>query len=240
MDDSRVEKIVAFLPCRAGSQRVPHKNTRPFGGHQEGLIDIKLQQLLNCSLIDEVVVSSNDSVVLDIASSYRAMHGPRVRLDRRSDHLCTSSSSTDELIRYVPSIVSDGHVLWTHVTSPFFDEQDYTEAVMAYRASIKARTHSSLMTVTRLQTFIWTRDGPINYDRSEERWPRTQTLSPLYEVNSAAFLISSTLMREVNDRIAEPVLFQEVDKGKALDVDWEEEFLLASTVFERHVGRRSV
>ena len=37
--------VVVFLPCRAGSTRVPEKNTRPFAGHGGGLLGVKLDQL---------------------------------------------------------------------------------------------------------------------------------------------------------------------------------------------------
>ena len=62
--------IVAFLPCRAGSQRVPHKNTRRFGDHEDGLVGIKLEQLVACESIDEIVLSTNDEAVLAIGHQW--------------------------------------------------------------------------------------------------------------------------------------------------------------------------
>ena len=35
--------VHVFLPCRAGSQRVPGKNTRPFGDLPGGLTELKLR-----------------------------------------------------------------------------------------------------------------------------------------------------------------------------------------------------
>ncbi len=109
-------KISVFLPCRAGSERVPKKNTRTFAGIEGGLLKIKLTQLISCRSIDSIVLSTNDEEVICIAES---MRNSKISIDRRPEYLATSSTSTDDLVKYVPSVISDGAVLWTHVTSPF-------------------------------------------------------------------------------------------------------------------------
>ena len=38
------------------------------------------------------------------------------------------------------------------------------------------------------QKFIWKESEPINYNRNLEKWPKTQTIEPLWEVNSGIFL----------------------------------------------------
>lgn len=224
-------RIVAFLPCRAGSQRVPHKNTRPFGGEPEGLLGIKLRQLLEVPSIDEVVLSSNDPLVIEIGERHLAAAGGRLRIDHRPDELCSSSTSTDEVIAYVPRIVEGAHVLWTHVTSPFYDAVEYEAAIAAYRGALAAGTHDSLMGVLELRTFMWNAAGPVNYDRRVEKWPRTQTLPPLYEVNSAIFIADVGIYSRLSDRIGERPLLHPVPKTKTIDVDWEDDFQLAAELW---------
>lgn len=230
--------IVAFLPCRAGSQRVPHKNTRPFGNHQDGLVGIKLEQLVACREIDEIILSTNDEAVLAIGEKWLDRAGGRLRIDRRPDRLCASSTSTDEVIAYVPTIIDHGDVLWTHVTSPFFDTGDYADAIAAYRAGLAAGTYDSLMGVTSLHSFIWNEDGPIAYDRDVEKWPRTQTLKPLFEVNSAIFLAPIEIYRTMGDRIGKRPLLHDVGKAKTIDIDWEEDFEIAQTLWNRRIANR--
>ena len=224
--------VIAFLPCRAGSQRVPQKNTRPFADRPDGLLGIKLEQLLACTAIDEVILSTNDEAVIAIAQPWLAAHEGRMRLDRRPDHLCASSTRTDDVVEYVPSIIPEGDVLWTHVTSPFFGAEDYAAAIAAFRAARAAGTHDSLLGVTELKTFIWNRDGhPINYDRAQEKWPRTQTLTPLYEVNSAIFIAPVSVYRACDDRVGEHPLIYSIPKDKTVDVDWEEDFVIAAELW---------
>lgn len=224
--------VIAFLPCRAGSQRVPHKNTRPFADRPDGLLGIKLEQLLSCAAIDKVVLSTNDEAVIAIAVPWLAASKGRLHLDRRPDHLCSSSTSTDDVVTYVPSIIPEGDVLWTHVTSPFFGAEEYTAAIVAYRKAVAAGTHDSLLGVTELRTFIWSGEGhPVNYDRAREKWPRTQTLTPLYEVNSAIFIAPVSVYRQCDDRIGERPLIYGIPKDKTVDVDWEEDFVVAAELW---------
>ncbi len=61
------KKISVFLPCRAGSQRIPHKNIKPFADYEYGLIELKLSQLAKAHNIDEVVLSTNDENILEFA-----------------------------------------------------------------------------------------------------------------------------------------------------------------------------
>lgn len=220
--------ITVFLPCRKGSQRVVGKNTRAFGDRQDGLLGIKLEQLVNCAGVDKILVSTNDEIVANVASKFPS----KVQIDWRREELCSSSTSTDELVSYVPEIIKSGHVMWTHVTSPFFGTSDYDRALETYLAAFEAGSHDSLMTVTRLQTFIWDANGPINYDRNLEKWPRTQTLPSYFEINSALFLIPVDLMMNIGDRIGKLPLLYETEKYKSVDVDWQDDFELASRLFK--------
>lgn len=224
--------LTAFLPCRAGSQRVPHKNTRPFGGEADGLLGVKLRQLLATPEIDRVLLSTNDPEVLRIAAPHIEGAGGRLMVDHRPDHLCSSSTSTDDVIGHVPRVIPDGDILWTHVTSPFFGAEDYSAAIAAYRAARAAGTHDSLMGVLEIRSFIWMAGKPVNYDRAVEKWPRTQTLAPVHEINSSIFIAPHAVYAEQRDRIGQTPLPFVVPKEKSLDVDWEPDFHLASQMWE--------
>lgn len=223
-------KISVFLPCRAGSERVPHKNTRPFAGVEGGLLRIKLNQLIACNLVDTIVLSTNDDEVIRIAES---LSSEKIHIDRRPEHLATSSASTDDLVKYVPEVIKDGAVLWTHVTSPFIDEELYAKAIDQYKEVLQQGDHDSLMSVMALRTFIWNKSGAVNYDRQKEKWPRTQTIEPLFEVDSGIFLADVNIYRNLQDRIGEkPFLFENNDIA-AFDIDWEEDFFIAEAIYKQ-------
>lgn len=222
-----MEKVTAFLPCRSGSQRVINKNTRPFAGNSNGLIGIKLDQLLQSELIEKVVLSTDDDKVKEIGRSF---NNGKIIIDDRPAALAMSSTSTDEVIEYVAGIIDNKHILWTHVTSPFVGTEIYNNAIQLYFE--KKHEYDSLMSVTPLKKFAWFKGSPVNYNREIEKWPRTQTLEPIMEVNSAMFIAHSDIYKKHNDRIGlKPNLF-EMSVEESFDIDWEIDFKIAEMIWE--------
>ena len=213
----------AFLPCRAGSQRVNSKNTRPFAGNKNGLLGLKLDQLIRCDEVDEIIVSTNDTEVIKIAESVKSS---KISIDCRPDYLCDNKATTDSLIGYVANLFSNEHILWTHVTCPFFDSKCYTKAISDYTLGLENKTHDSLMGVKRIQTFLWDRNGAL-YDRSELKWPFTQSIDPIFEVDSTVFLIHSDLVSRYLDRVGKKPLLFENSSICSVDIDYPDDFEFA-------------
>ncbi len=221
-----------FLPCRAGSTRVPNKNTRPFAGHAGGLLGVKLDQLEAVRGLDAVVLDSNDPLVLERGRARQASwHGHAALIVReRPDALGQSATTTDALIAYALDTVEADVLAWTHVTSPLADAGVYERGLAAF-VGRDPRRHDSLMAVTPLRTFLWSADGPVNYRPDPVRWPRTQDIAPLYEVNSALFIVPREIARRRGDRVGERPLLFEMTHLEAVDVDWEQDFLIAEAVW---------
>lgn len=221
--------ISVFLPCRAGSERVPEKNTKQFAGIEGGLLSIKLQQLLKIKLIDQIILSTNDEKVIQVAKKI----SNTIIIDKRPEHLALSSTSTDDLINYVPSIIKEGHVVWTHTTSPFLTYDIYDKAISIYLSKLNEGVNDSLMTVNKLQTFLWNEKGSLNYDRTIEKWPRTQTLPELFEINSGIFINSVENYKAFKDRIGNnPFLFN-TEGYSSFDIDWPEDFILGEMIYKK-------
>ena len=211
---------------RAGSERVPNKNTKTFSGIKGGLCKIKLEQLIKCNLIDSILVSTNDPEVVKIANTFNSK---KIRVIIRPNELASSSSSTDDLIKYVPEVMPDGHILWTHVTSPFISSEVYDQIIKKYLE--KLEDFDSLMTVTKLQKFIWKDSGPVNYNRDLEKWPKTQTIEPLWEVNSGVFLTKKNIYQTNNDRIGDKPYLFELSDDIAFDIDWLPDYKIAEALY---------
>ena len=224
-----INKITCFLPCRKGSQRIPNKNIKPFAGIEFGLVEIKLKQLLDAEQIDTIVLSTDDDVILEYA---HALNSKKIQLHKRSAELSSSETSTDKLVAHALDLIPDGHILWTHVTSPFITATHYNDIVKAYKEKLE-EGHDSLMTTTIIHSFLWQDGQAMNYDRNVEKWPRTQTLKPVHEVNSGVFLAPSTVYKELDDRIGnQPYLFA-LDNLISHDVDWPDDFVIAECLLEK-------
>ena len=232
MTVSSREPITAFLPCRRGSERILRKNIRPFAGFDYGLVEIKLNQLIDCPVIDQVVLSTDDDEIIAFAENLPAR---KLTIHHRDPDLATSQTSTDQLVGHAASLIECGHILWTHVTSPFFGVDQYAEAVHRYLRALE-KGYDSLMTTTELKGFIWSDDGPVNYDRAFEKWPRTQTLKPMHEINSAVFLADVEIYRRMDDRIGSRPFLYAVDPIRAIDIDWPRDFNFAQALVDAGVA----
>ena len=212
--------LTVFLPCRRGSERLRDKNRRPFGCLHNGLIELKLAQLQQAQRVDRVIVSTDDPWVYANADG-------NVHTHWRDPLLCQNSTSTDDLIPHAVELIPSGDILWTHCTSPFVTGAMYDAMIDAYYA---ASTNDSLMAVHRVHGFYWQDGKPLNYSGAADKWPRTQTLEPVFKVTSGAFIANADIYRQ-GDRIGRcPQLF-EVSEVAALDVDTMQDFTLAEHLY---------
>ncbi len=225
-----MKKISAFLPCRKGSQRVPKKNIKPFGSYNNGLIELKLNQLLSANNIQYIVLSTNDDEIIEYATSLKS---PKILIHKRIEQLALSTTSTDELVQHALDLIPEGDILWTHTTSPFITAALYDKIILQYYKAL-TQGYDSLMTTSLIHGFIWNDSAPINYDRTKEKWPRTQTIEPLYEINSGVFLNSASNYKNLKDRIGLKPYMYILDKIEGFDIDWEEDF----RIFESMVSSK--
>ena len=220
-------KIDIFLPCRSSSVRIKNKNIKKFSNIKFGLFELKLAQLMLVKGVQNIIVSTNDKKILNYLKKKITK---KLIIDKRPDYLCTSKVSTDELVKYVPKVIKSDHVLWTHVTSPFFQAKDYDNAIKVYKKNIKR--NDSLMGVTKIQDFIYDTKKPINFNKKKQKWPPTQSLRKLFLVNNSIFLTSKKNYINLNDRIGKNPFLLEIKKIKSFDVDWPEDFKIAENIYE--------
>ena len=228
---SRNEKFAFFLPTRKGSERVQNKNTRTFAGIEGGLLKLKLNQLLEVDRVHDIIVSTNDSETIEIAQSF---NNARIQVIERPEALCLSSTVIEDFINYIPTVVNADHIFWVHATAPFADKQVLENALDVYEKEvIGENNYDSLLSVTKVQQFLWSakENKCINHDREQVKWPRTQDLEPLYEINHAFYINSRENYLKFNDRIGVKPYLYEFDKIHSFDIDWNDDFQLAEIIY---------
>lgn len=224
--------VTFFLPVRKGSQRVINKSTRPFSDLEGGLLELKLTQLLKSRRLDQIILSTNDEAAIAIAQKMDNHEG-RLQIVPRPDELCLDTTPLSKLIEYVPTIIDTGHILWGHVTTPFVNEEDYDLILDRYFFDL-SQGFDSLLTVCPFQNFLLNETGRVfNSDSNEFKWPRTQDLPKLFEVNHAVFLAPRSVYLEKGNRLGENPSIYEMDKIKSWDIDWEEDFTVAEAIYEK-------
>lgn len=226
------DKIAVFLPTRKGSQRVENKNTRPFSYYKFGLLELKLKQLIKVKHVNEIILSTNDESCLEIGNNI-AKECSHLRIDIRPDNLASSNTNLTDLVKYVPSTTDCNHILWTHVTSPFIEADDYSRAIETYYESL-SKGFDSLMSVRLFKNFLWSKEkNDIINRNTQQKWPRTQDLMTLYEVDSGIFIANRSIYQENQNRVGDKPFLFEQDHIKSFDIDWEIDFKMAEAIHEK-------
>jgi N-acylneuraminate cytidylyltransferase len=88
-------KTVCIIPARGGSKRIPKKNIKTFSG--QPIIAYSIENALNSNLFDEVMVSTDDPEVAEIAQKYGA-NVPFMRSAKTADDYAPTIDVVKEVI----------------------------------------------------------------------------------------------------------------------------------------------
>jgi CMP-N-acetylneuraminic acid synthetase len=219
--------VVAFVPMRHSSERVPGKNYREFNGRP--LFHHIVSTLLDVPQVAAVVIDTDSPTIVEQC----AEHFPTVRCIDRPEHLLGGETPMTDVLAYDASLFPNDWYLQTHSTNPLLSASTIRRALGEFEASMDA--HDSLFSVTRLQTRLYDADGrAVNHDPTVLL--RTQDLPPIFEENSNIYVFSNDLIaqgRRIGDR---PLLF-EIDPLEAVDIDEEHDFVIAELLQARLEGR---
>jgi CMP-N-acetylneuraminic acid synthetase len=216
---SRIE-VVALVPMRHSSERVPGKNYRPFNGRP--LFHHIVSTLLGVDRVRQIVIDTDSPTVKE----QTAQDFPTVVVIDRPAHLLGGEVPMTEVLQYDASVVPAPWYLQTHTTNPLLTAATITAAIETLEQDTDG--HDSLFSVTRLQTRLFDADGrPMNHDPAVLL--RTQDLPPVYEENSNIYLFTSDQIRAGRRMGTNPLLFP-IDPLEAVDIDEEHDFVLAETL----------
>lgn len=217
-----IPHIVALVPMRHHSERVPGKNYRPFAG--QPLYHHIIKTLLACPLISQVVINTDSPVILEDC----ARQFPQVRLIERPERLRAGTIPMNDVILYDVQQVEAEFYLQTHSTNPLLRAETVSRALETFLTNYPM--YDSLFSVTRWQTRFWDQLArPINHNPAILL--RTQDLPPIYEENSNFYIFTRAILENQHNRIGQrPYLF-ETDRLEATDIDEELDFRLAEFLY---------
>ena len=220
----KLEKIVALVPMRHDSKRVPGKNYRLMCG--KPLYAHIIETLLSCPEIDQVVVDTDSPTILEgLSRDY-----PQVKTLLRPQELRADTIPTNEILVYDTSRVPADLYLQTHSTNPLLKPETISKAIQKLREVYPE--YDSLFSVTRLQTRLWDELGrAVNHNPAVLL--RTQDLPPIYEENSCLYLFTRETLISSRNRLGERPLMFEMDAREATDIDEELDFLIAETLMQK-------
>ena len=216
-----MSSVIAFVPLKGHSSRVPGKNLRDF--HGRPLFHVILATLLGANNVDDVYIDTDDD---EIAASAASLAG--VTVLRREKHLEGDDVSVNLLIKnFLKRVPETRHVIQTHATNPLLKASTIDAAIEQYQFD---DSHDSLFAATRYQARFYDEDMVAMNHNPEELIP-TQDLKPLYLENSNFYIFSRNSFGIHDRRIGERPSMFEMDPMQAIDIDEERDLALALVLF---------
>lgn len=230
------KRIIAVIPARGGSKRVPRKNLLPLRG--KPLLAHTLEQATRSRLVSRTIVSTDDQEISDAAIQYGA------EVIMRPAELSGDTASSEAALLHVVAWLADQEkyepdiLVFLQCTSPLRNESDIDRAI-----TVLLENHAdSLFSACRFNKYIWqVRQGeasPINYDY-RHRW-REQDFPHQVQENGSIYVLKTSVLKERGNRLGGKIMVYEMDELSSIQIDSAEDILLCNCILDmREKGRPS-
>lgn len=169
---------LAIIPARGGSKRIPRKNIRDFLG--KPIIAYPIETALKSGLFDEVMVSTDDPNIAEIALSY----GASVPFMRSAENSDDHSSTVDVLVEVLGKYASEESRTFEYACC-IYPATPLINAVTLQQGFEKliAGKYETVFPALPYSYPIWrgirmSSDGKVTMIWPENQYKRTQDLEP--------------------------------------------------------------
>jgi len=229
-------KIIAMVPARMGSKRVPKKNIRYLG--DKPLITHCIDAIKESNCFDEIYINSEDDIFKSICNNYgiKFYHRPEV-------HASDTATNDDFVSDFLSNIECD-ILIQILPTSPFITSDE----IKCFVNEMKATRCNTLVSVKNIQiSCLWNPDKnkniPINFDPQKEL-PPSQDMIPIsaYATSlmgwkSSVFIDNITKYGCAYHGPDGNTEYFELKGYSTVDIDNEEDFLLAEAIYKINKNR---
>jgi CMP-N-acetylneuraminic acid synthetase len=218
--------LVALVPMRHHSQRVPGKNYRLLAGRP--LYQHIIETLQSVPEISTIVVDTDSEPIMDDLGR----NFPGVVVLPRPERLRLDTISMNEILLYDTSRVKADFYLQTHSTNPLLQPGTISKAIQTFLTDYPA--HDSLFSVTRLHTRLYDQHGQaLNHDPNN--LIQTQDLPPVFEENSCMYIFTRENLERRRNRLGERPFLFEMDADEAWDIDEELDFAITGFLLQQRM-----
>lgn len=216
---------VAIIPARGGSKRIPRKVVRPFLG--KPILLYSLEAALAWGLFDEVMVSTDDEAIADLARQ----HGASVPFLRSAQTADDYATTVDVLLEVLDQYAMQGRsfdaLCCLYPTAPFVSPQLLTD-------TYRMLTDKSVDVVYPVQRFSFPpqrafrlNDGLLNWAQPDTFLKRSQDLEPMYHDAGQLYWFDARQLQTTRQLAGLTAGGVVIDEMHAHDIDTETDWQVA-------------
>ncbi len=214
-------KLLAIIPARGGSKRLPSKNILDLAG--KPLITWTIESALDSKYIDRVIVSTNDNEIATISKKY----GADVPFMRPNDLATDESTSIDVVLHSMDYFKKVGeqydYIILLQPTSPLRTSQNIDESIEL----LQDKECNSVISVCEAEhNPLWCNTIPSDgslcefMDKSILN-KRSQDLSKMFCINGAIYLCNyQYLKKELSFFSSSKCMAYMMERSNSIDIDY--------------------
>jgi CMP-N-acetylneuraminic acid synthetase len=229
------KKVLAIIPARGGSKRLPRKNVLPL--QDKPLIAWSIDAGLKSRYIDRVVVSTDCDEIAQIATEY----GADVPFMRPAE-IAGDTASTDSVILHLLATLPGNDkvdiVVVLQPTSPLRTAGDIDQAL---ELLIEKEAEGVVSVCECEHSPFWSNSLPSDgnmgtFIREDIKGKRSQDLPICYRLNGAVYAFTAdALIANQGIRYTKSVFSFEMPALRSVDIDHELDFKLAEILINSSV-----
>lgn len=206
-----MKNLSIVIPMRKGSKRVVNKNKKKF--LNKTLFHYKIEIVKSFNI--PIIVDTDDLEIIQYAKEL----GVETRL--RPEYFASDKCSNSEYHEYLGKTSPSDYLMVAQVTNPLIKRSTYLDAIDRF----KKNNCNGIMSVKKVQTFLWNDKEPINY--TLDKAVNSQNL-PIYWAPTFGLVICNkeSLIKDKN-LITKDTKFYELDEFESIDIDTNFDFWLA-------------
>lgn len=224
------DKNLCIIPARGGSKRIPRKNIKEFKGAP--IISYSIKAALESNLFDEIMVSTEDKEIAEIANSF-GVSIPFFRSERNANDYATTSDVLIEVIRDYNKIGKEfENICCIYPTAPFVSSKRLFEG---YEKLLNGA--DSVLPVLSFDHPIW-RSFKLNEKKClEYNWTefinsRSQDLPQAYHDAGQWYWVKTKRLKESGKLIFDNTNGLHLSSFEAHDIDTIQDWKLAELKYE--------
>jgi CMP-N,N'-diacetyllegionaminic acid synthase len=218
--------VVALIPARAGSERVPDKNIRPLAGHP--LLAYAIAAARQAGVFDRIVCSTDSTKIADVAKRYGA-DVPFLRPTK----FATSTSPDIEWITHALAQLDEHYDLFAIVraTNPFRGPDVLQRGLAQLLATPEADSIRAVELVKQHPGKMWVLEGKtmrplLDQSHLDTAWHagQYQALPQIYVQNSALEIAWTRVVSQTGTREGRVVAAYLTNGNEGFNIDDEEDW----------------
>lgn len=224
------KKRLAIITARGGSKRIPYKNIREFCGRP--IIVYSVEAALNSGVFDEVMVSTDDEKIAEIAKEAGAKVPFLRSAETSNDFATTADVILEVLAEYEKQGQNFDSACCIYPTAPFITSDKLKNAVEL----LESKAYDSVMPVAEF-SFPPLRGMVMDGDKVSYKWEefslaRSQDLNKIYHDVGQFYVIDVEKFKEAKRLVTKNTGAVVIDELEMQDIDNEVDWRLAELKYQ--------